>query len=124
MLSPIFWRTVQGQKHPGRWEIVEQQIPSIKVLFKINAKNHSQASWYQTIIIREQDTIGKPKKIKSGIQPRNFALARNTVLHNVELIASVFFVIFGIVIYFVSHVSREILFNYERVGGIKQYSAC
>ena len=31
---------IQGQKHPGRWGIVEHQIPSIKVLFKINAKSH------------------------------------------------------------------------------------
>ena len=40
MLNPIFWKKVQGQKHPGRWGIVEHQIPSIKVLFKINAKSH------------------------------------------------------------------------------------
>ena len=29
-------------KHPGRWGIVEHQIFSIKVLFKINAKRHKQ----------------------------------------------------------------------------------
>ena len=29
---------VQGQKHPGRWGIVEHQIPSIKVLFKTNTR--------------------------------------------------------------------------------------
>ena len=40
MLNPIFWKKVQGQKHPGRWEILEHQIPSIKVLFKTNAKSH------------------------------------------------------------------------------------
>ena len=40
MLNPIFRKKVQGQKHPGRWGIVEHQIPSIKVLFKINAKSH------------------------------------------------------------------------------------
>ena len=40
MLNPIFWKRVQGQKHPGRWGIVEHQIPSIKVLFKINTKSH------------------------------------------------------------------------------------
>ena len=39
-LNPIFWKKVQGQKHPGRWGIVEHQIPSIKVLFKTNAKSH------------------------------------------------------------------------------------
>ena len=40
MLNPIFWKKVQGQKHPGRWGIVEHQIPSIKVLFKRNTKSH------------------------------------------------------------------------------------
>ena len=40
MLNPIFWKRVQGQKHPGRWGIVEHQIPSIKVLFKTNTKSH------------------------------------------------------------------------------------
>ena len=40
MLNPIFWKKVQGQKHPGMWGIVEHQIPSIKVLFKTNAKSH------------------------------------------------------------------------------------
>ena len=40
MLNPIFWKEVQGQKHPGRWGIVEHQIPSIKVLFKTNTKSH------------------------------------------------------------------------------------
>ena len=39
MLNPIFWKKVQGQKHPGRWGIVEHQIPSIKVLFKTNTKS-------------------------------------------------------------------------------------
>ena len=29
-----------GTKHPGRWGIVEHRIPSIKVLFKTNTKNH------------------------------------------------------------------------------------
>ena len=40
MLNPIFWKKVQGQKHPGRWAIVEHQIPSIKMLFKTNTKSH------------------------------------------------------------------------------------
>ena len=39
MLNPIFWKKVQGQKHSGRWGIVEHQIPSIKVLFKTNTKS-------------------------------------------------------------------------------------
>ena len=40
MLNPIFWKRVQGQKHPGGWGIVDNQIPSIKVLFKTNTKSH------------------------------------------------------------------------------------
>ena len=40
MLNPIFWKRVQGQKHPGRWGIVEHQIPSIKVLLETNTKSH------------------------------------------------------------------------------------
>ena len=76
MLNPIFWKKVQGQKHPVRWGIVKHQIPSIKVLFKTNTKSHRHASI--RLFMREQDTIGKPKKTKSGIQPRNSALPRNT----------------------------------------------
>ena len=38
----IFWNKVQEQKHPGRWGIVEHQIPIIKVLFKTNAKSHKR----------------------------------------------------------------------------------
>ena len=44
MLNPIFSKKVQGQKHPGRWGIVEHQIPSINVLFKTNAKGHKHPS--------------------------------------------------------------------------------
>ena len=33
MLNPIFWKKVQEQKHPGRWGIVEHQIP-IKMLLE------------------------------------------------------------------------------------------
>ena len=33
VLNPIFLKKVQGQKHPGRWGIVEHQLPSIKILF-------------------------------------------------------------------------------------------
>ena len=36
---------VQGQKHPGRWGIVEHQIPSIKVLFKTNTKSHKRPGY-------------------------------------------------------------------------------
>ena len=35
----MFWKKVQRQKHPGRWGIVEHQIPSIKVLFETSAKS-------------------------------------------------------------------------------------
>ena len=45
VLNPIFSKKVQGQKHPGRWGIVEHQIPSIKMLFKIaNIKGHKHHS--------------------------------------------------------------------------------
>ena len=40
MLNPIFWKKVQWRKHPGRWGIVEHQMPSFKVLFKTNTKSH------------------------------------------------------------------------------------
>ena len=71
MLSPIFWKEVQGQKHPGRWEIAERQIPSIKMLFKTNTKCYKHPSIRLFII--EQETIGPPpqkkkKKKKSPIE--------------------------------------------------------
>ena len=44
VLNPIFSKKVQGQKHPGRWGIVEHQIPSIKVLSKTNNKGHKHPS--------------------------------------------------------------------------------
>ena len=71
-------KKVQGQKRPGRWGIVEHQIPSIKVLFKTNSKSHKHPSI--RLFIRDHDTIYKPMKTESGIQPRNRALPRNTVL--------------------------------------------
>ena len=74
MLNPIFWKKVQGQKHPGRWEIAERQIPSVKMLFKTNTKAHKHPSIRLFII--EQGTIGKPKKTKNGIQHRNRALPK------------------------------------------------
>ena len=63
MLNPIFWKKVQGQKHPRRWEIAERQIPSIKMLFKTNTKGHKHPSI--RLLIIEQDTISKSKKIIS-----------------------------------------------------------
>ena len=65
MLNPIFWKKVQGQKYPGRWGIVEHQVPSIKVLFKTNAKSHKHPGIKLLFIIREQDTIGKARKQNS-----------------------------------------------------------
>ena len=78
MLNPIFWKKVQEQKHPGRWEIAECQMPSIEMLFKTNTKGHKHPNI--RLFITQQDTIGKPKKTKSDIQPRNHALPTNTVL--------------------------------------------
>ena len=72
MLNPIFWKKVQGQKHPGRWETAERQIPSVKILFETNTKGHKHPSIKLFII--EQDTIGKPEKTESGIQHRNHIL--------------------------------------------------
>ena len=43
MLNLIFWKKVQGQKHPGRWEIGHKH-PSI------------------SLIITEQDTVGETKE--------------------------------------------------------------
>ena len=44
VLNPIFSKNVQGQKHPGRWGIVEHQIPSNKVLLKTNTEGHKHPS--------------------------------------------------------------------------------
>ena len=68
-LNPIFWKKIQVQKHPGRWAIAELQIPSIKLLFKRNTQGRKHPSI--TLSVIEQDTIGKSKKTKSGIRPRN-----------------------------------------------------
>ena len=42
MLNPTFWKKAQEQKHPRRRGTVELQTPSIKVLFKTNAKSLKQ----------------------------------------------------------------------------------
>ena len=42
------------------------------MLFKANTKGHKHPSI--RLFIKEQDTSGKPKKTKSGIQPRNRTL--------------------------------------------------
>ena len=46
MLHPIFWKKVQGQKHSGRWGIVEHQIPSLIIrLFHLLNWNSHALSW-------------------------------------------------------------------------------
>ena len=60
MLNPIFWKKVQGQRHPGRWDIAERKIPSVKMLFKTNTNGHKHPSI--SLLIIEQDTIGKTKE--------------------------------------------------------------
>ena len=76
MLNPIFWKKAQGPKHPERWEIAERQIHSIKMLFKANTNGHRHPNIRLFII--EQDTIGKAKKTKSGIQHRKRTLPKNS----------------------------------------------
>ena len=68
MLNPIFWKKVQGQKHPGRWGIAEHQIHRIRVLFKTNSKSHkhpgikllSSESKTQLVNQRKQKVAFKP----------------------------------------------------------------
>ena len=68
MLNPIFWKKVKGQKHPGRWGIVEHQIPCIKVLFKTNTKSQkhlgikllSSESKTQLVNQRKQKVASNP----------------------------------------------------------------
>ena len=71
MLNPIFSKKVQGQKHPGRWGIVENQIPSIKVLLKTNTKGHKHPSIRllsksKTQLVNQR----KQKKWHSAHEPR------------------------------------------------------
>ena len=73
MLNPIFWKKVQGQKHPGRWLIAERQITCVKMFFKTNIGHKHPCI---RLFIIEQDTIGKPKKTKIGIQHRNCTLPK------------------------------------------------
>ena len=54
MMNPIFWKKVEGQKHPGRWEIAERQIPSVKMLFK-------QIPKVTSILILELDYLSQSK---------------------------------------------------------------
>ena len=75
MLNPIFSKKVQGQKHPGRWGIVEHQIPSIK-MFKTNTKSHKHPSI--RFLSKSKTQLVNQRKQKSGIQPRNRALPYRT----------------------------------------------
>ena len=59
MLNPIFWNKVQGHKHPGRWEIAERKLPSIKMSFKTTTNDHNPSI---ILFIIEQDTIGETKE--------------------------------------------------------------
>ena len=76
MLNPIFSKKVQGQKHPGRWGIVEHQIPSIKMLFKTNTKSHKHPSI--RYLSKSKTQLVNQRKQKGGIQPRNRALPYRT----------------------------------------------
>ena len=65
MLNPIFWKKVQGQKHPGRWGIAARKIPSVTMLFETNTNGHKHPSI--SLLDVEQDTIVKPKKTTSRL---------------------------------------------------------
>ena len=59
MLYPIFWKKIQGQKHPeSSWEIAERKVPSVKML-KTNTNNHKHPDI--SLFIIEQDKIGEAK---------------------------------------------------------------
>ena len=84
VLNPIFWKKVQGQKHPRRWGIVEHQIPSNKVLFKTNTKGHKHPSIRllstETLTSAEANTLSNSKVIYEirGVTDMNFL---NLVFH-------------------------------------------
>ena len=60
MLNPIFWKKVQGQKNPRMWEIAEHQIPSMKVLYKTNAKSNEHPSI--RLFIRDKTQLVNQRK--------------------------------------------------------------
>ena len=76
MLNPIFLKKLQGQKYPGRWEIVECKKPNVKMLFKINTNGHKHQSI--SLFIIEQDAIGETKENNAEI-----AHSQKTVLQTV-----------------------------------------
>ena len=67
MLNPIFPKKVQRQKHPGRWGIIEHQIPSIK-MFKTNTKSHKHprirflSKGKTQLVNQKQKMLSIPKK--------------------------------------------------------------
>ena len=67
MLNPIFSKKFQGQKHPGRWGIVEHQIPGIKVLFKTNTKGHKHPSI--RLISKSKTQLVNQRKLKVAFSP-------------------------------------------------------
>ena len=67
MLNPIVWKKAQGQKHPGRWGIVEHQIPSIKVLFKTNTKGHKHPSI--RLLSKNKTQLVNQRKQKVAFRP-------------------------------------------------------
>ena len=48
-----------GAKYPGRWDIAERKIPSVKMLSKRNSSGHKHLSI--NLLVIEQDTIGETK---------------------------------------------------------------
>ena len=67
VLNPIFSKKVQGQKHPGRWGIVEHRIPSIKMLFKTNTKGHKHPSI--RLLSKSKTQLVKQRKQKVAFSP-------------------------------------------------------
>ena len=67
VLNPIFSKKVQGQKHPGRWGIVEHQIPSIKMLFKTNTNGHKHPSI--RFLSKSKTQLVNQKKQKVAFSP-------------------------------------------------------
>ena len=70
MLNPIFWTKIQVQKHPGRWGIVEHQIPSIKMLFKTNTKSHKHPG-IKLLSSESKTQLVNRRKQKVAFNPEN-----------------------------------------------------
>ena len=78
VLNPIFSKKVQGQKHPGRWGIVEHQIPSIKVLFKTNTKGHKHPSI--RLLSKSKTQLVNQRKQKMAFSPGTAHSPEKTIL--------------------------------------------